>query len=973
MSQIASSKYFYSDYWGNWISQAGIECGTASISMALSYIGIDRDADYILDYGNGATYFGESWGGATYLTPTVSTAMSNSINGGGKYSPPIIHLDNYSTLGHYVVLAGKISGTTYQVLDPAQNSTWNITFNGSTATYTRNGYTVTDTVTYASQYYNPSASLENKLTEPVISGCTVPTELKVGDVFTVAGTVYAPSAITKVTVGCYDANGNAKTSASATPKTTSYDIGNLDYYVEFNTLAAGTYYYKVTVTTASGTTTLVNSKFTVADPNAITISGHSVPTTMNEGEVFIVKGTVKSGLKLTKVVVGCYDANGTMLTGGSATPNATSYSLANLDAYVEFNTLPAGTYYYKVKATNSAGTTTLVNAKFTVADENTMTLTGNGTPSVLTVGSPFSVKGVIDSGTKITKVTVGCYDATGAMLTGASATPNATTYDVSKLDTDVLFNELEPGVYRYKITATNAGGSTVLQNSAFTVLANGRTVADGLYALVPSSSTGYAIHVAGDSTASGANVELAVKETSEFMAMRVKHVGSGYYTLEFFGSGKLLTVHNAGTANSTNVNQATASGADSQKWQILPTGKGYCLVPKHATAKALDIKGGTMAAGTNVQIYTRKLSNAQQFNLEKMDVSKVTISGHSVPTTITVGGVFSVKGTITANEKLTKVTVGCYDINGKLLTGASATPNAKTYNVANLDYDVEFNVLTPGVYYYRITTVTASGSKRIVNSAFTVLANSRTVADGVYMLRAVGNSGYAVDVTGSSNKNSANVDLGVRSTTSKYQAIRVKHVGSGYYTLQFVGSGMYLTVAGGGTSSGTNVRQNVPNNSNYQKWQILPVGSGYCLVPKHATTMALDIKGGTYADGTNVQMYKRNLGKAQRFTLEASTAAKSKLTGCSTPTTLSVGGVFTVKGTVTSTETITKVQVQVVNASGTVLTGASAAPKAKSYNIGNLDYYVEFNILPKGTYYYKITATTASGTEVLINSRFVVK
>ena len=49
MSQTSSSRYFNSAYWGSWASQAGIECGTASISMSLSYIGVNKTPKDILD------------------------------------------------------------------------------------------------------------------------------------------------------------------------------------------------------------------------------------------------------------------------------------------------------------------------------------------------------------------------------------------------------------------------------------------------------------------------------------------------------------------------------------------------------------------------------------------------------------------------------------------------------------------------------------------------------------------------------------------------------------------------------------------------------------------------------------------------------------------------------------------------------------------------------------------------------------
>ena len=79
--------------------------------------------------------------------------MNNFINGNGKYSPLVIHLPNYSTRGHYVILAGKKSDNVYQVVDPANNYVWDITINGTTATY--NGKT--DHIDRIYQYYNSNA------------------------------------------------------------------------------------------------------------------------------------------------------------------------------------------------------------------------------------------------------------------------------------------------------------------------------------------------------------------------------------------------------------------------------------------------------------------------------------------------------------------------------------------------------------------------------------------------------------------------------------------------------------------------------------------------------------------------------------------------------------------------------------------------------------------------------------------------
>ena len=173
MSQTSSSRYFNSAYWGSWASQAGIECGTASISMSLSYIGVNKTPKDILDAGNGLTYFGWTWGDGvpkSYTATSLTTAVENYINGGGKYSPPIIHLNNYSSAGHFVAIVGRVSSNTYQVIDPGNSVvTWQITINGTNASYSHpsTGKTINDSIDQSGrsddiyQYYNANASLKH--------------------------------------------------------------------------------------------------------------------------------------------------------------------------------------------------------------------------------------------------------------------------------------------------------------------------------------------------------------------------------------------------------------------------------------------------------------------------------------------------------------------------------------------------------------------------------------------------------------------------------------------------------------------------------------------------------------------------------------------------------------------------------------------------------------------------------------------
>ncbi len=151
MSQNGSSPYFYADYWGKWSPKG--ECLTASISMALSYIGVDATPRTILDYGNGATNNYHGWGGSKYIEAPFAEAFNNYVNGSGRYSPPIVHLSSYSSGGHYVVVLGRISANTYQVADTNMDNLWTLTLNGSTASYDYFGTPKTDTIGSVMQYY----------------------------------------------------------------------------------------------------------------------------------------------------------------------------------------------------------------------------------------------------------------------------------------------------------------------------------------------------------------------------------------------------------------------------------------------------------------------------------------------------------------------------------------------------------------------------------------------------------------------------------------------------------------------------------------------------------------------------------------------------------------------------------------------------------------------------------------------------
>ena len=109
------------------------------------------------------------------------------------------------------------------------------------------------------------------------------------------------------------------------------------------------------------------------------------------------------------------------------------------------------------------------------ADDAISIANGTAVPDTLEQGKGVAVQGVVSSETSnLTSVTVGIYDSNRKLVTGKSALPKATSYDISKLDAYVAFSSLAPGNYTYMVFATNATNSNyVLNSKSFTVVASG--------------------------------------------------------------------------------------------------------------------------------------------------------------------------------------------------------------------------------------------------------------------------------------------------------------------------------------------------------------------------------------------------------------------------------------------------------------------------------------------------------------------
>ncbi|MFG6323406.1 MAG: M23 family metallopeptidase [Lachnospiraceae bacterium] len=318
-----------------------------------------------------------------------------------------------------------------------------------------------------------------------ITGASNISSLKQGSSWTCWGTVSSNYLLREVKGTIYASDGIAVIyKASEYPNSKSYKIqnGKIDKALLFNNLAAGTYYYTIVASDASGKTlTLVRNQFNVQGKAASTlkITGASTISTLKQGKSWTCKGKVSSNYLLTEVRGTIYESDGiTVKYRKSAYPNSKSYTIQNreIDKALQFNKLPGGTYHYTIVASDASGKTlTLVNNRFTVQGKaaSSLMITGAAAPGTLSKGASWSCVGTVSSNYKITKIVGTIYAGNGTTKKySKTVLPKKTSYALynSAIDNALKFNKLAVGSYYYTITASDASGKTqVLVNERFEV------------------------------------------------------------------------------------------------------------------------------------------------------------------------------------------------------------------------------------------------------------------------------------------------------------------------------------------------------------------------------------------------------------------------------------------------------------------------------------------------------------------------
>ena len=335
--------------------------------------------------------------------------------------------------------------------DEATGKVWLIDGNWSDKV---SNHSVSLTSTAVEGYASPNYIRE--ITELSVFNLVKPTTLLKGKSFSIGGVVCSPKKLTKVTLQVQDANGKNVISASATPNKKEYDLSGLDSKVAFGTLVAGEYMYVVSATDESGASKRWTSTFEVVSEITITLTDVKAPTSLKVGQSFSIYGKLTCDEPFTLVSAGVYDATGTYKTGGTAKPSGNTYDVHNLDAYVSFGKLAAGSYTLRI-AGRSENAYKRWEYPFVVGDGSPVfTLNDAVVPETLSCGRDFTFKGKISCSTSMTAASVKILQGTKE-LAKAVAYPNTTSYSIDALNSKIDFSTLKVGSYRVRVAATGGG------------------------------------------------------------------------------------------------------------------------------------------------------------------------------------------------------------------------------------------------------------------------------------------------------------------------------------------------------------------------------------------------------------------------------------------------------------------------------------------------------------------------------------
>ena len=297
---------------------------------------------------------------------------------------------------------------------------------------------------------------------------------------------------------------------------------------------------------------------------------------------------------------------------------------------------------------------------------------------------------------------------------------------------------------------------------------------------------------------------------------KAEHVlEEGEYVICMNGDGNLVfDVEWGSHDNGANVSLYTPGFNNNQKWYITPVEDGYYKIASVESGLMLDLAAGAKADGTNIDQWESNGGDNQKW--------AIVLEGD---------------GTYSIISKATGRYVSVLDDEPE--TGMNVCAAKKNDNYSQR---------------FLFTRVYTSG-------------DSAGIEPGTYRISTSADDGFVIDIPEAAPDNGVGIEL-FWDRSGDNQRYNITRTSDGYYLIESVATGKYLTVECVSTLSGAGICQWEYNNGDNQKWIILKNDDGTYTIISKSNGHAWDIVGGVPADYSKVITYRLSFGQSQRYVLQ---------------------------------------------------------------------------------------------------------
>lgn len=437
-------------------------------------------------------------------------------------------------------------------------------------------------------------------------------------------------------------------------------------------------------------------------------------------------------------------------------------------------------------------------------------------------------------------------------------------------------------------------------------------VADGSYTMYLNVDTCPVVAVANDSKEESANIQTDVSRAKESQRWEICHDDKGYVLIRNANSGKYLAAEGEKAVSGTNVVQSENSNSRAAKWIFVKNEdkNTYCIYSALYHALVLDVEGGSSEAETNIAIWTANGGAAQNFSListptvvepcdDVLDSDNYYFIKLADNKSFQLDLTAADRGNGTRYELWSASNVMWQMFRFEYVNGYYKIINAYSDKVL----DVDGNSLVPDSpvisfdYYSNADNQLWSviscedGSYSFINKKngltleadlsfetngapiqtglagenyrgqhFSLEKVVNLMPEGLYSYSTALNSSLALDVTGASIKEGANVEIWTKNGGfAQKWWIETVEGKENTYTLQAVCSGMYLSDNGAGNAIQTSSK--ISENS---QWKVEILDGNYVFL-NLGTGKALEVNNNNSFAGANVGTSDSSGSKGQQW------------------------------------------------------------------------------------------------------------